>query len=152
MTEPGMHKGDEFQGKVAIVTGAARNIGQAVALALAAGGAKVAVNTRANLDQAKSVVEEIKALGSDAAAYAADVADPAAVRAMVDQILARFGRIDILVLNAAIRDQLPEPSPGLLAAHAEILRTIAAQRRDPTAFAYHPLPDAAGMPPSGTAR
>ena len=55
-------------------------------------------------------------------------------------------------LNAAIRDQLPEPSPGLLAAHAEILRTIAAQRRDPTAFAYHPLPDVASVPPSGTAR
>src|SRR5690606_10343708 len=66
MTEPGMHKGDEFQGKVAIVTGAARNIGRAVALALAAGGAKVAVNTRANLEQAKSVAEEIKALGSEA--------------------------------------------------------------------------------------
>jgi len=55
-------------------------------------------------------------------------------------------------LNAAIRDQLPAPSPGLLAAHAEILRTIAAQRRDPTAFAYHPLPGVASAPPSGTGR
>lgn len=54
-------------------------------------------------------------------------------------------------LNAAIRDQLPEPSPSLLAAHLEILRTIAAQRRDPTAFASHPLPGTASMPPSGTA-
>ncbi len=107
MTEPGMHKGDEFAGKVAIVTGAARNIGRAIALALAAGGAKVAVNTRSNLDQAKGVVDEIKALGSDAEAYAADVADPAQVRAMVDQIVSRFGRIDILVLNAAIREHAP---------------------------------------------
>jgi fatty acid desaturase len=55
-------------------------------------------------------------------------------------------------LNAAIRDQLPEPSPGLLAAHAEILRTIAAQRRDPAAYAYHPLPGAPSGPPSGTGR
>ena len=104
MTEPGMHKGDEFAGKVAIVTGAARNIGRAVALALAAGGAKVAVNTRANLEQARGVAAEIKALGSDAEAYAADVADPAQVRAMVDEVVERFGRIDILVLNAAIRE------------------------------------------------
>ena len=55
-------------------------------------------------------------------------------------------------LNAAIRDQLPAPSPGLLAAHAEILRTIAAQRRDPSAFACHPLPGVASAPPSGTGR
>jgi fatty acid desaturase len=55
-------------------------------------------------------------------------------------------------LNAAVRDQLPEPSPGLFAAHAEILRTLAAQRRDPTAFAFHPLPGADTAPPSGTGR
>jgi len=107
MTEPGMHKGDEFAGKVAIVTGAARNIGRAIALCLAAGGAKVAVNTRSAIDQARSVVEEIKALGSDGEAYAADVADPAAVRAMVEKVVQRFGRIDLLVLNAAIREHAP---------------------------------------------
>ena len=55
-------------------------------------------------------------------------------------------------LNAAIREQLPEPSPSLLAAHAEILRTIAAQRRDPTAFARRRLPDVAAARPSGSAR
>ena len=55
-------------------------------------------------------------------------------------------------LNAAIRDQLPEPSPSLLAAHGEILRTIAVQRRDPTAFARRPLPGVATSPPSGTGR
>jgi 3-oxoacyl-[acyl-carrier protein] reductase len=107
MTEPGMHKGDEFAGKVAIVTGAARNIGRAIALSLAAGGAKVAVNTRSAIDQARGVVEEIKALGSDGEAYAADVAEPTEVRAMVDKVAARFGRIDILVLNAAIREHAP---------------------------------------------
>jgi 3-oxoacyl-[acyl-carrier protein] reductase len=107
MTEAGMQKGDEFAGKVAIVTGAARNIGRAIALSLAAGGAKVAVNTRSNLAQAKGVVDEIKSLGSDGEAYAADVADPTQVRAMVEQIVSRFGRIDILVLNAAIREHAP---------------------------------------------
>ncbi|MGZ8156558.1 MAG: SDR family NAD(P)-dependent oxidoreductase [Burkholderiales bacterium] len=106
MTEPGMHKGDEFTGKVAIVTGAARNIGRAIALSLAAGGAKVAVNTRSNLEQARGVADEIKALGTDAEAYAADIADPPQVQAMIDSVLKRFGRLDILVLNAAVRDHV----------------------------------------------
>lgn len=104
MTETGMHKGDEFAGKVAIVTGAARNIGRAVALALASGGARVAVGTRANLEQARGVVNEVKALGCDADAFAADLAEPAQVERMVEAVVARFGRIDILVLNAAIRE------------------------------------------------
>src|SRR5688500_12893376 len=106
MTEPGMHKSDELAGKVALVTGAARNIGRAISLCLAAGGAKVAVNTRANVEQARGVVDEIKASGSDAEAYVADVADPAQVQAMVDAVLKRFGRLDILVLNAAVREHL----------------------------------------------
>ena len=106
MTEAGMHKGDELAGKVALVTGAARNIGRAIALSLASGGAKVAVNTRSNVEQARGVVDEIKALGADAEAFAADVADRAQVEAMVDAVLKRFGRLDILVLNAAIREHV----------------------------------------------
>jgi 3-oxoacyl-[acyl-carrier protein] reductase len=104
MNEPGMQKGDEFAGKVALVTGAARNIGRAIALSLASGGAKVAVCTRADMDQARAVAAEVKALGSDADAFAADLGDPAQIRKMVDAVLARFGRLDILVLNAAIRE------------------------------------------------
>lgn len=106
MNEPGMHKGDEFAGKVALVTGAARNIGRAIALSLASGGAKVAVNTRSNAEQARGVVDEIKTLGSDAEAYVADVADPAQVQTMVDAVVKRFGRLDILVLNAAVREHV----------------------------------------------
>jgi 3-oxoacyl-[acyl-carrier protein] reductase len=106
MAEAGMHKGDEFAGKVALVTGAARNIGRAIALSLAAGGAKIAVNTRSNLDQARGVVDEIKALGTDAEAYVADVADPAHVQPMVDAVLKRFGRLDIVVMNAALREHV----------------------------------------------
>jgi len=104
MTEPGLHKGDEFAGKVALVTGAARNIGRAIALSLASGGAKVAICTRADMDQAQSVVKEIKALGTDAAAFSADLGDPEQTRKMVEAAIAHFGRLDILVLNAAIRE------------------------------------------------
>ena len=106
MAEPGMHKGDEIAGKVALVTGAARNIGRAIALSLASGGAQVAVNTRSNMDEARRVVEEIKALGTDADAYLADVAEPVQVQVMVDAVLKRFGRLDILVLNAAVREHV----------------------------------------------
>jgi len=106
MTEAGMHKDNEFAGKVALVTGAARNIGRAIALSLASGGATVAVNTRSNIAEARDVVDEIKALGADGEAYLADVADPAQVRAMVDAVLKRFGRLDILVLNAAVREHV----------------------------------------------
>src|SRR5688500_9613666 len=106
MTEAGMHKGDEFAGKVALVTGAARNIGRAIALSLAAGGAKVAVNTRSNLEQARGVVDEIRKMGTDGEAYVTDVAEPAEVQAMVDAVMERFGRLDILVLNAALREHV----------------------------------------------
>jgi 3-oxoacyl-[acyl-carrier protein] reductase len=106
MAEAGMHKDNEFAGKVALVTGSARNIGRAIALSLASGGAKVAVNTRSNLEQARGVVDEIKALGSDAEAFAADIAEPAQVQSMVEAVVKRFGRLDILVLNAALREHV----------------------------------------------
>jgi|MGYP006266819265 3-oxoacyl-[acyl-carrier protein] reductase len=106
MTDPGMHKGDEFVGKVALVTGAARNIGRAIALSLAAGGAKVAVVTRSNIEQARGVVAEIKAMGCDAEAFLADMAEPAQINAMADAVIKRFGRLDLLVLNAALREHV----------------------------------------------
>ena len=106
MTEPGMHKDNEFAGKVAVVTGAARNIGRAIALSLAAGGAKVAVVTRSNIEQARGVADEIKAMGCEAEAFAADMAEPAQIDAMAGAVLKRFGRLDILVLNAAVREHV----------------------------------------------
>src|SRR4030095_13986233 len=106
MTEAGMHKGDEFAVKVALVTGAARNIGRAIALSLASGGAKVAVNTRSNIEQARGVVDEIKALGTDGGAYLADITDPKQIQSMVDAVVKRCGRRDILVLNAALREHV----------------------------------------------
>ncbi len=88
---------------VALVTGAGRNIGRAIALALAASGHAVAVNVRASVDEGQAVVDEIESAGGQALLCVADVADRAAVGAMVDAITARWGRLDVLVNNAAIR-------------------------------------------------
>ena len=95
--------GKELEGRVALVTGASRNIGRAIALALADGGAAVVVNARASKDEAAAVVEEIKARGGRAMVGLADVTDEAAVNAMVAGATKQFGRLDILVNNAAIR-------------------------------------------------
>jgi 3-oxoacyl-[acyl-carrier protein] reductase len=97
----------ELQGRVAIVTGAGRNIGRAMALDLAAGGAAVVVNTRSNMAQAEGVVKEIEAAGGQALAFAGDVADAAAVGKMVEAAVAKFGRIDYLINNAALRGEQP---------------------------------------------
>ena len=102
-----MAEGQELAGKVAIVTGAGRNIGRAIALHLAAGGAAVVVNARSNQAEADAVAAEIKAAGGKAIAVLADVADPAAVEAMAQAALKAFGRIDILVNNASLRREKP---------------------------------------------
>ena len=99
--------GTELAGKVALITGAARNIGRATALALAAGGAAVAINTRTSKDDAEKVAQEIRAAGGQAEVYVADIANAGAVKAMTDGILKRYGRIDILVLNASVRSEKP---------------------------------------------
>jgi len=93
----------ELTGKVAIVTGAGRNIGRAIALALADGGASVGVNVRNNRTEAEAVVREIEAAGARGLVHVGDVADAAGVQAMADAALKRFGRLDILVNNAALR-------------------------------------------------
>ena len=95
--------GTELAGRVALVTGAARNIGRATALSLAAGGAAVAINTRASSEDAQKVTQEIRDAGGQAEVYVADIANADAVKDMTDAIIKRFGRIDILVLNASVR-------------------------------------------------
>lgn len=97
----------ELAGKVAIVTGAGRNIGRAIALALADAGAAVVVNVRSNKAEADGVVREIEVAGGRAAAHVGDVIDPQAAAAMAALALARFKRIDILVNNAALRGEKP---------------------------------------------
>ena len=97
----------ELNGKVAIVTGAGRNIGRAIALALADGGASIVVNARSNRAEADAVAREIEAGGGKALVHIGDVADAADVQAMADMATRQFGRIDILVNNAALRREKP---------------------------------------------
>ena len=97
----------DLNGRYALITGGSRGIGRAICLELAARGAAVAVNYAGNAAAAEETVEACKALGVDAFALQADVADAAACEAMVKETIARFGRLDILVNNAGItRDGL----------------------------------------------
>lgn len=102
-----MEGASELAGKVALVTGGARNIGRAISLALAAGGAAVVVNALHSRDDAAQTVELIKSSGGRALLQIADVTDAAAVGAMVAAAVAEFGHLDLLVNNAAIRAEVP---------------------------------------------
>jgi 3-oxoacyl-[acyl-carrier protein] reductase len=91
-----------LDGRVALVTGAGRGFGRAIALAFGREGADLAVNYNASAAGAKEVVAEIEKLGRRAEAVRADVARADQVDAMMDRVLARFGRLDILVNNAGV--------------------------------------------------
>jgi NAD(P)-dependent dehydrogenase (short-subunit alcohol dehydrogenase family) len=95
----------ELQGRVAVITGAGRSIGRAMALELARGGAAVVVNVRANKAEADAVVKEIEAAGGRALTAVADLTDAPAVERMAKAALEKFGRIDYLVNNAAVRQE-----------------------------------------------
>ena len=94
-------------GRVALITGAVRRSGRATALALAADGAAIVINSRASKDEAEGVAAEVDAAGGRALVHLADVTDEAAVDAMFARIDDEFGRLDILVNNAADRAQVP---------------------------------------------
>src|SRR5207244_12678099 len=96
-----------LDGRVALVTGAGRGFGRAIALAFGREGADVAVNYNASAAGAKEVVTELEQLGRRAEAVRADVARADQVGAMVDLVLARFGRLDILVNNAGVMTRGP---------------------------------------------
>ncbi len=96
-----------FAGKVALVTGAGKNIGRTIALDLAARGASVVVNGRSDRSAVDGVVAEINAAGGQAIGCLADVSDATATGTMVDAAVAAFGGIDILVSNAGLRRQTP---------------------------------------------
>lgn len=104
MVVPGV---DALSGRVAIVTGASRRIGRATALLLARHGADIVVHARAAREEVEGVAEEIRSLGRRALVHLADVADEAQVAGLVAAAEEAFGRIDILVNNAAVRRHAP---------------------------------------------
>ena len=98
---------NRLEGKAALVTGAGRNIGRAIVLSLAAEGANVVVNARSNAEEAEVVAAEARSMGVEALSVLADVSDRNQVAAMMAQATERFGKIDILINNAAIRPHKP---------------------------------------------
>ncbi len=96
-----------FHGKTAIITGASRGVGRAVALRLAEGGANVVINYLKNEDKADDVAAECRALGVEALAVQADVSEWKDAQNLAHQTIERFGKIDLLVLNAGIWEGAP---------------------------------------------
>ena len=96
-----------LEGKRALITGASRNIGRAIALAFAAEGADLVLNTRVNADELEAVAADCRKAGVRVVSALADIADASAVETMVARALAELGAIDILVCNAAIRPHTP---------------------------------------------
>jgi glucose 1-dehydrogenase len=94
-------------GKVALVTGASAGIGRAAALAFAGEGADLAINYLTFPEEAQALAEAVALLGRKAALYPADVSDQTAVETMVDQVIERLGRLDILVTSAVYSDREP---------------------------------------------
>jgi 3-oxoacyl-[acyl-carrier protein] reductase len=97
----------KLEGKVALVTGSGRNIGRATVLRLAGEGAHVVVNARSNQQEAETVAREARDLGVKAVPIIADVGKKAEVEALAARALSEFGRVDILINNAAIRPHKP---------------------------------------------
>jgi 3-oxoacyl-[acyl-carrier protein] reductase len=97
----------DFEDAVAIVTGSAGNIGRAIALRLASAGASVMIHAKSSSEAAEATAAAIGSAGGEALVHLADLTDPDQVEAMVEAAVARFGRLDILVNNAALRKNAP---------------------------------------------
>ncbi len=97
----------KLDGRVALITGSGRNIGRATALMMAAEGANIVVNARSNRDEAEATAAAVEELGVKALPVLADVSQKDQVDAMIDAAMSTFGRVDILVNNAAIRPHKP---------------------------------------------
>jgi len=93
----------KLQGRVALITGASRNIGRAIALAFAAEGADLVLNTRVNGDELEAVAAECRKAGVRTVTALGDVGDPTVCQALVDRGVSELGSLDVLVCNAAIR-------------------------------------------------
>lgn len=111
-----------FQDKVVLITGGARGIGRAAAIAFAKEGARVAINYRTNAKAANDCLDLLE--GDSHRAYQADLADPAAIHEMVGQVVGHFGRIDVLVNNAGIHETHPIDKVDYLTWQKEWQETI----------------------------
>ena len=113
---------DELKGRIALVTGASRGLGRAIAVRLAQAGAAVGVNYREQAEAAEEVAREIRACGGRALTVRADVADAAQVRDMVVRVVSELGDVDILVNNAGVyqRGDLGDFDPGQLEAMRQV--------------------------------
>jgi 3-oxoacyl-[acyl-carrier protein] reductase len=105
-TDSNMQAEQELAGRVALVTGAAKNIGRAIALELAAAGVAVAINTRASRAEAEALADDIRGRGGRAGVFLADIAEADAVARMHAAVVAELGAVDILVLNASVRREV----------------------------------------------
>jgi NAD(P)-dependent dehydrogenase (short-subunit alcohol dehydrogenase family) len=118
-----------LENKVAVVTGSASGIGEAIALAFAANGAAVVVNYARQEDAAQKVLEMIEDAGGKGLVVGADVSDPKEVEAMIQQATDAFGRLDIMVNNGGLERKMPfletcgrRPSPSTSRAHGSAAR------------------------------
>lgn len=103
MSDQTFSDGRELENRVALVTGSARNIGREIALAFGRGGASVVVHAKSSRADAEATAEAVREAGGRALVVLADLAEPAACRALVEEAVSAFGRLDILVNNAALR-------------------------------------------------
>ena len=132
-----MTNSKSLAGKVAIITGAGRNIGRAIALMLASDGASIIVNARSNKAEADEVVSAITTAGGKAVAVLGDVADPATAAHLANAAIKHFGRVDILVNNAAIRREATLEELTLAAWREVMASTIDASFLGAKAVAPH---------------
>jgi len=112
-----------LDGQVAIVTGGVRRLGRAMALTLAREGAAVVINARSSREEAERTAAEVEKAGVRALVHLADITDEAAVGAMVDTVVKAFGRVDILINNAAVRAEAHFLDMSLKQWH-DVLRVI----------------------------
>ncbi len=123
-----------FSNKVALITGASRGIGRAIAQEFAAQGARVAVHYHRNREAAEETLASLA--GGPHAVFQADIADPAAAQALVDSVIAGMGKIDVLVNNAGIFEEHPPPAVSYSEWQHAWQRTLAVNLLGPANVSY----------------
>ncbi len=126
----------ELQGKIALVTGGARRVGRAIATALAAAGADIVLHFSRSQVDAERTADELRAAGAGVELFQADLADPAAIARMFAGVAERFGRLDVLINNAAVYHRTPIETLSAEQWDTE----MAVNARAPALCTHHALP------------